>query len=89
MLELAAVAWDNKPPVQYWIYGIVTHVLGYSEAAIHLVPLVSVIAAVLAVTDSVEPGTALIDEAPALRSWWNGFRETPAMVKTRSDESHY
>jgi 4-amino-4-deoxy-L-arabinose transferase-like glycosyltransferase len=42
-------AWDNKPPVQYWIYGIVTHVLGYSEAAIHLVPLVSAIAAVLAV----------------------------------------
>jgi len=42
-------AWDNKPPVQYWIYGIVTHFLGYSEAAIHLVPFVSAIAAVLAV----------------------------------------
>jgi 4-amino-4-deoxy-L-arabinose transferase-like glycosyltransferase len=42
-------AWDNKPPVQYWIYGIVTHVLGYSEAAIHLVPFVSAIAAVIAV----------------------------------------
>ncbi|HEY8673786.1 MAG TPA: hypothetical protein VIM76_08520 [Candidatus Dormibacteraeota bacterium] len=42
-------AWDNKPPVQYWIYGIVTHFLGYSEAAIHLVPFASAIAAVLAV----------------------------------------
>ncbi len=42
-------AWDNKPPLQYWIYGIVTHFLGYSEAAIHLVPFVSAIAAVLAV----------------------------------------
>ena len=42
-------AWDNKPPVQYWIYGIVTHVLGYSEAAIHLVPFISAIAAVIAV----------------------------------------
>jgi 4-amino-4-deoxy-L-arabinose transferase-like glycosyltransferase len=42
-------AWDNKPPVQYWIYGIVTHFLGYSEAALHLVPFVSAVAAVLAV----------------------------------------
>jgi 4-amino-4-deoxy-L-arabinose transferase-like glycosyltransferase len=42
-------AWDNKPPLQYWIYGIVTHFLGYSEAAIHLVPFVSAIATVLAV----------------------------------------
>jgi 4-amino-4-deoxy-L-arabinose transferase-like glycosyltransferase len=42
-------AWDNKPPLQYWIYGIITHFLGYSEAAIHLVPFVSAIAAVLAV----------------------------------------
>src|ERR1019366_7094036 len=39
-------AWDNKPPLQYWIYGILTHFLGYSEAAIHLVPLLSAIAAV-------------------------------------------
>jgi hypothetical protein len=42
-------AWDNKPPVQYWIYGIVTHYLGYSETAIHLVPFVSAIAAIIAV----------------------------------------
>jgi 4-amino-4-deoxy-L-arabinose transferase-like glycosyltransferase len=42
-------AWDNKPPVQYWLYGIVTHLLGYSEAAIHLVPFASAIAAVIAV----------------------------------------
>jgi len=42
-------AWDNKPPLQYWIYGIVTHFLGYSEAAIHSVPFVCAIAAVLAV----------------------------------------
>ncbi len=42
-------AWDNKPPLQYWIYGIVTHLLGYSEAAIHLVPFISAIAAVIAV----------------------------------------
>jgi 4-amino-4-deoxy-L-arabinose transferase-like glycosyltransferase len=42
-------AWDNKPPVQYWIYGIVTHFLGYSEAAIHLVPFASAIAAVIAI----------------------------------------
>jgi hypothetical protein len=41
-------AWDNKPPLQYWIYGIVTHFLGYSEAAVHLVPFASAIAAVLA-----------------------------------------
>ena len=47
------------------------------------------LAAVLAVTDSVEPGTALIDGAPALRSWWNSFRGTPAMVTTRPNESHY
>jgi hypothetical protein len=42
-------AWDNKPPVQYWIYGILTHFLGYSEAAIHLVPFASAVAAVIAV----------------------------------------
>jgi 4-amino-4-deoxy-L-arabinose transferase-like glycosyltransferase len=42
-------AWDNKPPVQYWTYGIVTHLLGYSEAAIHLVPFISALAAVVAV----------------------------------------
>jgi len=42
-------AWDNKPPLQYWMYGIVTHFLGYSAAAIHLVPFASAIAAVLAV----------------------------------------
>jgi hypothetical protein len=42
-------AWDNKPPVQYWTYGIVTHFLGYSEAAIHLVPFVSALAAVIGV----------------------------------------
>jgi 4-amino-4-deoxy-L-arabinose transferase-like glycosyltransferase len=42
-------AWDNKPPVQYWIYGILTHFLGYSEAALHLVPFASAIAAVIAV----------------------------------------
>ncbi|HVC41103.1 MAG TPA: hypothetical protein VND54_03905 [Candidatus Saccharimonadales bacterium] len=42
-------AWDNKPPVQYWIYGIVTHYLGYSEAAIHLVPFASAVTAVLAI----------------------------------------
>jgi hypothetical protein len=35
--------------VQYWIYGILTHFLGYSEAAIHLVPFASAIAAVIAV----------------------------------------
>jgi 4-amino-4-deoxy-L-arabinose transferase-like glycosyltransferase len=48
-LYTAPGAWDNKPPVQYWLYGIVTHFLGYSEAAIHLVPFVSAIAAVIAV----------------------------------------
>ncbi len=42
-------AWDNKPPVQYWTYGIVTHFLGYTEAAIHLVPFVSAIASVIGV----------------------------------------
>jgi 4-amino-4-deoxy-L-arabinose transferase-like glycosyltransferase len=42
-------AWDNKPPVQYWIYGILTHFLGYSEAAIHLVPFASAVAAVIAI----------------------------------------
>jgi len=42
-------AWDNKPPLQYWIYGILNHFLGYSEAAIHLVPFASAVAAVIAV----------------------------------------
>lgn len=42
-------AWDNKPPLQYWTYGILTHFLGYSEAAIHLVPFLSAIAAVAAI----------------------------------------
>ncbi len=42
-------AWDNKPPLQYWTYGIVTHFLGYSEAAIHLVPFVSAVAALMAI----------------------------------------
>ncbi len=48
-LYVSPGAWDNKPPVQYWIYGIVTHLLGYSEAAIHLVPFASAVAAVIAV----------------------------------------
>jgi 4-amino-4-deoxy-L-arabinose transferase-like glycosyltransferase len=48
-LYKSAGAWDNKPPVQYWIYGILTHFLGYSEAAIHLVPFLSAVAAVIAV----------------------------------------
>ncbi|MGA8524103.1 MAG: hypothetical protein WB807_13700 [Candidatus Dormiibacterota bacterium] len=42
-------AWDNKPPLQYWIYGILTHFLGYSEAAIHLVPFASAVVTVMAV----------------------------------------
>ncbi len=42
-------AWDNKPPLQYWTYGIVTHFLGYSEAAIHLVPFLSAVAALAAI----------------------------------------
>jgi hypothetical protein len=42
-------AWDNKPPLQYWIYGILNHFLGYSEAAIHLVPFASAVATVIAV----------------------------------------
>ena len=48
-LYVSPGAWDNKPPVQYWLYGIVTHFLGYSEAAIHLVPFISAVAAVIAV----------------------------------------
>ncbi len=48
-LYTAPGAWDNKPPIQYWIYGIVTHFLGYSEAAIHLAPFISAIAAVIAI----------------------------------------
>ena len=47
------------------------------------------LAAVLAVTDSVAPGAVLIDRAPLLRSWWNGIRETPPMLATRSKESLY
>ena len=42
-------AWDNKPPLQYWTYGILTHFLGYSEAAIHLIPFLSALAAVAAI----------------------------------------
>ena len=42
-------AWDNKPPLQYWTYGILTHFLGYSEAAIHLVPFLGALAAVAAI----------------------------------------
>ncbi len=42
-------AWDNKPPVQYWSYGILTHFLGYSEAAIHLLPFLSAVATVIGV----------------------------------------
>jgi hypothetical protein len=48
-LYKAPGAWDNKPPLQYWIYGIITHFLGYSEAALHVVPFVSAIAAVIAI----------------------------------------
>ena len=48
-LYRSAGAWDNKPPVQYWTYGILTHFLGYSEAVIHIVPFISAVAAVIAV----------------------------------------
>lgn len=47
------------------------------------------LAAVLAVTDSVAPGAGLIDQVPLMRSWWNGIRECPLMIATRSDESLY
>lgn len=47
------------------------------------------LAPVLAVTDSVPAGTALIDRVPALKRWWHSARDWPAMQRTRSPESHY
>lgn len=47
------------------------------------------LAAVLAVMDSVAPGTSLIDERPDLRTWWNGIRDLPVMARTRSEQSLY
>ncbi len=47
------------------------------------------LAAVLAVTDSVVPGSGLLDQAPALRAWWNGIRDLPPMAATRSAETLY
>lgn len=45
--------------------------------------------AVLATLDSVEAGSRLLDGCPHLRSWWDGFRGTPAMVATRSPQTQY
>ena len=47
------------------------------------------LASVLAAADSVAQGTALIDERPRLREWWNGFRMKPIMAKTRSKHTKF
>ncbi|TDQ28272.1 glutathione S-transferase family protein [Phyllobacterium brassicacearum] len=47
------------------------------------------LAIVLAAADSVTQGTALIDERLRLREWWNGFRMTPIMTKTRSKHTKF
>lgn len=47
------------------------------------------LAAILAALDSVEAGSRLLDDHGCLRSWWNGFRQTPAMIATRSTQTHY
>jgi glutathione S-transferase len=99
-----ALVWDIYVP-RWWRDGALTspealatarHVLIALEALMTPVFLVSpptlgwcYLAAVLAVTDSVETGTGLIDEVPSLRAWWKGIRQTPVMVATRSEESLY
>lgn len=47
------------------------------------------LAPVLAVTDSVAPGSELIDGVPTLKRWWHSIRNVPAMQRTRSQQSHY
>jgi glutathione S-transferase len=47
------------------------------------------LAAILAVTDSVAPGTAVIDRVPRLRAWWNDIRHAAPMLATRSEHSLY
>ncbi|MBZ9655144.1 glutathione S-transferase family protein [Phyllobacterium lublinensis] len=47
------------------------------------------LASVLAAADSVAQGTALIDERPRLREWWNSFRTTPIMTATRSKHTKF
>lgn len=61
------------------------------EGAVGLSPNLAwcYLAPVLAVTDSVAPGSELIDDVPALKAWWHGVRNAPAMARTRSPESHY
>jgi glutathione S-transferase len=99
-----ALVWDIYVP-QWWRGGAqpgpealatARQVLIALEALMTAVFLVSpptlgwcYLAAVLAVTDSVETGAGLIDEVPALRAWWNGIRQTPVMVATRSEDSLY
>lgn len=39
----------------------------------------------LAAADTVEPGTALIDERPRLREWWGSMRMSAHMIETRPD----
>ncbi len=47
------------------------------------------LASVLGAADSVPQGTALIDECPRLREWWNGFRMETVMAKTRSKHTKF
>ncbi|ATU93795.1 hypothetical protein BLM14_11275 [Phyllobacterium zundukense] len=55
---------------------------GWTLATFHL-------AGVLGAADSVAQGSALIDERPRLREWWNGLRMEPIMVKTRSTHTQF
>jgi len=47
------------------------------------------IASVLGAADTVALGSALIDEQPRLREWWNGFRTAPIMVQTKSKHTKF
>jgi glutathione S-transferase len=74
------------------------HVLGILEGFFDLSPdacfnewtLASFyLVSVLAAADSVAQGSALIDEQPRLRKWWNGFRTEPIMAATKSKHTKF
>ncbi len=78
--------------------GKVRHVLGVIEGFLDSSPdacfnkqtlATFYLASVLAAGDSVAQGTALIDERPRLREWWDGFRMTPIMRETRSKHTKF
>ncbi|MEP7456962.1 glutathione S-transferase family protein [Phyllobacterium sp. SB3] len=73
------------------VLGVIEGIIENSPAAGFATPTLATfyMLSVLAAADTVDPGTALIDEKPRLREWWDSMRVSDDMVKTRPNCMKY